>query len=84
MTAESFGFTHENSVRLSFLTAEKEGHPIGTAVYGIVSNAVPLLLLLPTHTFRNFITWQRKSRTQFAPLSNSFLFFLAAYNEGRD
>jgi hypothetical protein len=49
MTAGGFGFTHENSVRLSFLPAKTHWRPIGTVLYGIVSNAVPLLSLLSTH-----------------------------------
>ena len=58
ITAESFGFTHENSVRISFPPTETEGRPIGTVLYRIVSNAVPLLRLLSTHTFHNCIMWQ--------------------------
>ena len=58
MTAEFFGFTGENSVGISFLPTETQGHPIGTVLYRIVSNAVPMLLRLSTHTFHNCIMRQ--------------------------
>jgi hypothetical protein len=82
MTAQSFRFTHEYSVRFSSPSAT-EGHPIGTVLYGIVSNAVPLLLLLSTHTFHNCIMWQANpelSLRQVIP----FCFSWHSYNEGRN
>ena len=80
MTAEFFGITHENSARLSFIPAEAQGHHIGTVLYGIVSNAVPLLLLLSTHTFHNCIMWQANPELSLRHLI-PFCFSWPAYNE---
>jgi len=83
MTAEFFGLTDENSARLSFLPAETQGHPIGTVLYGILSNAVPMLLLLSTHTFRNCIMWQTNPELIPRHLI-PFCFSWHAYIEGRN
>ena len=82
-TIESFGVIHQNSVRISFLPAQTRGHPIWIVLYGIVSNAVPLLPVLSTHTFHNCIMWQANPELCVRHLI-PFCFSWYAYKEGRN